>query len=381
MKKLSVNFQLLFFFFLSWRLWLFLIAFVASFIIPNFKESFPYYSELISTNLPNFIWGFGNFDGVHYIRIAKDGYSSQYTQAFFPLYPLLINLLTNSNFLVVGLLISNISFLLSLFILYKLYLIDYSKKISLTSIILLLGYPTSFYFGSIYTESFFLLMSVASIYFMRRKKFLYSGFFAGLASATRLFGIVLFVVLLVEIYTSIKNKEIKFKDHDFYLAVFALLIAPAGLLLYMFFLKINFNDSLYFLSAQPFFGAERSDQPLILLPQVMFRYIKILISVPISNLAFYNSLIELIFTLFSLILCFFGYKKIRFSYLLFAFFCIVLPTLTGTLSSIPRYSLNLFLLFPLLAIYFSRQLKYIIPISILLQAFFLILFIRGYWIS
>jgi len=76
--------------FITWRLSLFLIAFVSIFLITKFGARFPYVDRVLEiTNLPSWIWGFGNFDGVHYLRIAQNGYTSDYSQAFFPLFPLL----------------------------------------------------------------------------------------------------------------------------------------------------------------------------------------------------------------------------------------------------------------------------------------------------
>lgn len=82
---------------------------------------FPYKELLEDYHLPSFISSFANFDGVHYLILAKQGYS-QYEHAFFPLYPLLIKLLTPiffGNALLTGLIISNVSFLLGLIIFYK----------------------------------------------------------------------------------------------------------------------------------------------------------------------------------------------------------------------------------------------------------------------
>src|SRR3989344_6875835 len=85
-------FKKIFSLFLIWRIGLFFVAFLASFIFPGFKTSFPYANIALEvTNLPNWIWGFGNFDGVHYLRIAQNGYNAEFSQAFFPFYPLLIN--------------------------------------------------------------------------------------------------------------------------------------------------------------------------------------------------------------------------------------------------------------------------------------------------
>src|SRR3989344_5783719 len=144
-------------YFLIWRLALFALAYISPSIIPNFGARFPYYQErLIGTGLPHFIWSWGNFDGVHYLGIAKDGYAHQFTQAFFPLYPILIRLLswiTNINELAACLLLSNLAFLAGLTVFYKLIKENFDQKIALWSSIFLLAFPTSFYFGAVYTES------------------------------------------------------------------------------------------------------------------------------------------------------------------------------------------------------------------------------------
>ena len=115
--------------FFSWRILLFLTAFLATLVITKFGGRFPYVDRVLTvTGLPSWVWGFGNFDGVHYLRLAQDGYSAQYSQAFFPLYPLLIRIFNflpkgnlDANFFVdpsyfyTGLILSNIFFAASLY--------------------------------------------------------------------------------------------------------------------------------------------------------------------------------------------------------------------------------------------------------------------------
>src|SRR3989339_2053777 len=114
----------LIFLFIIWRLLLLGVAYLSPIIIPQFGARFPYFEgRLISSGLPQFIWSFGNFDGVHYLGIAQNGYLYQYTQAFFPLYPLLIKLvspITFGNLLIAGLLVSNTAFLIGLIVFQKL---------------------------------------------------------------------------------------------------------------------------------------------------------------------------------------------------------------------------------------------------------------------
>jgi len=153
-----MNFFILTIFFF-WRIGLFFIAWIGEKILP-FTPRFPYSDiYLIPSGLPNWLWSFANFDGVHYLTIARHGYSAQFTQVFFPLYPIFISIaqqiLNFINPIVLGLFISNTFFLLSLFMFTKLLKLEYKTNKIRWILILLIAFPTSFYFGSLYTESLF----------------------------------------------------------------------------------------------------------------------------------------------------------------------------------------------------------------------------------
>lgn len=385
--------------FLTWRIDLFLVAALASLFLPGFGNRFPYADQVLKiTGLPSWVWGFGNFDGVHYLRIAQNGYDAQYSQAFFPLYPLLIRFFANLNpffqknsmldtriyvdpsYFFSGLILANIFFLLGLILFYKLISIDFDKKIALGSVILLTFFPTSFYFGSIYTESLFLFLVLGAFYFMRKNNFIVAGVFSALASATRIFGLLLVPVLLIEAYLKFKKREITDTGELAKMAV-GILLAPFGALLYMLFLRLNFNNPLYFLTSQPLFGAERTTGNLIFLPQVIYRYIKIFITVPLSSPLFLNAFLEFIFTILVLVCLALFYKKMRLSYFIFTLGCLILPTLTGTLSSMPRYSLMGFLLLPFIVQAIKRYHSLLLTIFITIGIVLISFFIRGYWIA
>jgi Gpi18-like mannosyltransferase len=382
--------------FLGWRLALFLIAFLSTIVIYKFGNSFPYVDRVLEiTHLPNWIWGFANFDGVHYLRIAQNGYDSVYTPAFFPVFPLLIKLLTyiipknplldtvffvDPAYFYSGLILANGFFLMALFFLYKLFRIDFSSKISWGALLLLLLFPTSFYFGSVYTESLFLLLAVLVFYESRRKNFLLAGLFCAIASATRIVGILLAPVILIELFLAIRNNEFKIKSKKFIFSILGLVISAFGLAFYMFYLWKNYNDPIYFVSAQPYFGANRSSD-IILLPQVIYRYIKIFLSVPFFSMQYFSSLLEFVFTLTSLSLLVAYFKNIRFSYWLFSFLAIIIPTLSGTFSSMPRYVLMAFPLLPILIGKIGRYEKLVMTLSAILAMILTSIFIRGYWVS
>ncbi len=385
--------------FLTWRIGLFVVAFLATIFLPTFGSRFPYSNQVLKiTGLPAWVWGFGNFDGVHYLRIAQNGYNAEYSQAFFPMYPLFIRFFTNLNpfihkdpmldtsiyvdpsYFFTGLILSNIFFLLALILFYKLIRIDFNLKVAFGSLFLLAAFPASFYFGSIYTESLFLFLVLGAIYFARKGNFLVGGVFSAFASATRIFGLLLVPVLLIEAYLKFKKGKIVEKGEPAK-AVVGILLAPFGTLLYMLFLRLNFNNPVYFLTSQPLFGAERSAENLIFLPQVFYRYLKIFITVPLSSQLFFNAFLEFSFTIAVLAGVLLFFKKIRISYLVFTLGCLILPTLTGTLSSMPRYSLLGFLLLPLIVQSADKYYKWLLGFSIAVGIVLTMLFVRGYWVA
>lgn len=356
--------------FILWRSFLFIIAYIAPNFLPTFGAKFPYYNELlISTNLPQFIWSFANFDGVHYLRIAQDGYAYQYTQAFFPLYPILIKSLSNltfGNYLIAALLISNASFLLALITFYKLVKKNLSEKIAFWSVLFLLSFPTSFYFGAVYTESIFLLAIILFFLSIENKNFLHAAVVAALASSLRVIGILLAPIIFIAQRTKTS-------------AIYTCL-GSSGLAIYAVYLWFKFNNPLYFLTAQSVWGQERTTTNLVFLPQVFYRYFKIIVSVSGTHL--YSAIFELTATILAIALLVKAINSVKKEWLIFSMFAIVIPTLTGTLASMPRYILIAFPIYIALAQIKSTLIKSIlVVISSIALSICTTIFTRGYWIA
>jgi len=83
----------------------------------------------------SFISIWNTWDTQHYIRITEYGYGNKIIRygevliAFFPFYPLLIKISSFifKDYLLSGLIVSNISYIVAVFYLYKLVLLDYDK--------------------------------------------------------------------------------------------------------------------------------------------------------------------------------------------------------------------------------------------------------------
>jgi len=364
--------------FLIWRVSLLVIALFG-------VKFFPSRIDYLGGGVENYyqkplVWGWANFDGAHYLSIARQGYF-QFEQAFFPFYPLLIRGLAKpfKNFLFSGLLISNLSLFFALILFYKLVRLDFGKEITKRSLIYLLLFPTSFFFGSVYSESLFLALILGSFYFARKKNWLLAGIFGAFASATRVVGIFLFPALLVEWWEiKVKNSKLKVKG---LLSLFFILF---GLGFYMWYLKKTVGDPLYFIHVQPLFKAERTAGKFILLYQVFWRYFKMILTTRMDPLYFAVWLEFLTAVVFLVLLILAYFQKIRRSWLVFSVLAYLVPTLTGTFSSLPRYVLVIFPGFITLALLVEkyRWLKIIYPVLVgILLAISTIFFIRGFWVS
>lgn len=361
-----------------------LVAFIAQRFVP-YLGFFPYKELLVEYNLPTWVSSFANFDGIHYLLIAKQNYS-QWEQAFFPLFPLLIHFVffIIPNYLVAALFISNSALIVGL-VFFKKLLNGWGVKAALP-LFYLLAFPTAFFFGVVYTESLFFMLFVLSLYFLHKKNYYLAGLFAAFSSATRLIGVFLVIPFFFH-FLDLKKRRFSFG--------WVILSPLIGLFVYMSYLFFTTGDPLFFFNSQPLFGANRSTH-LITLPQVYFRYFKILFFAA-HDFQWYLSLFEMsLFTLVFIVLIWELYRSIkhlqmaptnlrgvqRLGMVLFSLINIILPTLTGTFSSIPRYALFSLSFFIVLGEVKSFALRALIFVFFIVsQIILLSLFVQGYFIG
>jgi len=142
------------------------------------------------------------WDGQWFLRIAADGYSAgDASPAFLPLYPSLVHgvaSVTVGDHVLAGCLVSWGAFLAALHLLGKLFERELPAEDARAARLLLVAFPTAFYFHAAYTESLFLLLSVGAFLAARDGRFVVAGAAALGATATRWTGIALGPLLLVE---------------------------------------------------------------------------------------------------------------------------------------------------------------------------------------
>ncbi|MCX6706188.1 MAG: hypothetical protein NTV24_03760 [Candidatus Woesebacteria bacterium] len=141
-----------------------------------------------------------------------------------------------------------------------------------------------------------------------------------------------------------------------------------------------------FLHSLPAFGEQRSSIP-ILLPQVIYRYVfKILPNLNYSYFAgTFTTIMEFVVGIIFLVISVISFFKLRLSYSLFLILGYLIPTLSGSFSSLPRYVLVLFPAFILFSVWLDKtsRLVRIVSYTILLVGLIisLSLFTRGFWLA
>jgi Gpi18-like mannosyltransferase len=365
--------------FLTWRIYILLLAFFAIVSMPLAGRNF------LGGGLENYLsnpllFSWANFDGEHYLSISQIGYRGL-EQAFFPVYPHLMRFLaapfgnTFTASVVTGLFISNVSFVFALYFLYKLLRLDFSHYLSLLTILVLITFPTSFYFGAVYSESLFLLLTILSFYLARKDHWLLASIVGAVASATRIFGLLLLGALLLEAL----QKRTRLRKY------FWIIFIPVGLALYILYQWMSTGDPLAFYNLQKLVGPQH-ESGITLIPQVYVRYIKMLFSVEFTNPIYQTIFLEFFVGLLFFFLPIYGYfKKVRLSYILFALVGFLLPTIQGSLSSVPRYVLVLFPSFLILAMIINKFPKFLQGLLLVLSSIWMsvevVLFLRGYWVA
>jgi hypothetical protein len=380
----------LFIYFLSWRVLLFLPIIIGEKLLTYRKEyeytTITYFVKNIQFLSNNLLTIWANFDGVHYLMIATNGYTDN--GRFLPLYPILIHGFStlfgaqgSINIIVfnIALLISNLSFLMSLFIFYQLTLLDYEEKIAWRSILMLLIFPTAFFFASIYTESLFLLLTLASLYCARKRNWLMASICGLFLAVTRPIGIIILPTLLVEFYL----QERKEKKQYIFLKGIPLFFIPIGLIGYAVYNIYQWGDALFFMKAHAALANGRSVTSAVFIPQTLYRYFKILTNVPLTQFEWSIALLEVVSFIFAVLMIWYLWKKqVRLSYFIFSILGLLIPAVSGTFSGLPRYIIVLFPLFIGLGMIENKVVRmFYIIISVILLFLLTLFFSRGYYIA
>lgn len=322
---------------------------------------------ILLSQTTNFTFSWIRWDGPHYIDIAQNWYQTMGDPAnfivFYPLYPILIKILNyiTRDFSVSALIIPFVfSFSASIF-LFELTLLDFNRKTALLSIWFLNIFPTSYFLQASYNESIFLTVSLSTIYFYRQKKYIVSSFIGILSTLTRVNGLLLLPLLILEMK----------KDKKSLLTIF---ILPIGFLIYLLINFFTFGEFFYFTKPLLSNWGKKLEWPWIGLNNLMS-----FINTQTGHYyyLFWGEIISILLIVFFTI---FAFLKLRKSYGVYMLINLLLFTSTNFIMSTPRYALSLFPIYICLGLIKNRLLLIILStISLILLFILSTYYIQGKW--
>jgi hypothetical protein len=188
------------------------------------------------------VWA--RWDSDWFLRIAEHGYSwPSSTPAFFPLYPLLVaglGWVFLGHILLAGVVISLTAGAAAFGLVYRLTLDRLGEEMARHTVLFLAVAPTSLFFGAVYSESLFLLLTVAAFVAAERGRFWQAGVAGGLALLTRSAGVALVPALLVFAWQAPNRRR----------ALAGVAVTPALFGLYPLLLSLWIGHPMAFLEAQ-----------------------------------------------------------------------------------------------------------------------------------
>jgi len=360
MKKLPNWFTIPLLVFVLSRLLIFGVGTLADTMLPTEEGHW-----VADENSP-FLSMWAKWDSQYYVDIATNGYwyrpGQQSNVAFFPLYPMLMRAASiplGGNLILTGFMISNLAFFGGLIFLYLLTELEFDSDSAKHAAVYLAFFPASFFFSSVYTESLFLLLSVATMYFARKEKWMTATIFGILTAATRNLGILMWALVLWEwlrvqgwTMTTIHKKETwtnlfqGLKQHWFEIIVISLI--PLGMLAYIFFLQHNFERPLAFIETQSAWMQEKST-PITVITKGLAK-----LATTELNKGWMTLMWNMVTRLGFLALVPFIWFKLGEGYAIYVLILLVAPTNTGT-GSLMRYMLAAFPAFMLLGWWGRRE--------------------------
>jgi hypothetical protein len=271
------------------------------------------------------------WDAYWYLDIAKNGYylrgeTNQANVVFFPLYPLLmyaVKPLAGGNLVLSGWIVSSVFLVLAVLMLTRLtqeFHPDIDDPLLPTAFLLV--YPTAFYLNAVYSESLFLFLSLAMAFCAMRRNFLLAGVWAALASATRIAGLFLFILLITE-FIQTNGWRVLLTRRAWPLA-----LAPAGMIAFLVYHWVAFGDFFLYLKIQKFFGRGF---------KVDSAYFDIH-----NNPDLVHTVLELGYTIVAIVLGFITLMRFRVSYGLYMLVSLGIALSTGTTLGISRYTMVMF---------------------------------------
>ena len=322
---------------------LFVISRIVLTVIGYFAHIYLWHKTPVTLDDFANIWNV--WDGRLYVDIAQNGYSAKpfntagmANYAFFPLYPILIRLVEFfiHNYAISGLIISNIALLVSCYYIYKYVSLDFDtdKATARRAVKYIILFPTAFLFSAVLTESLFVALSIACLYYARKGNWPVAGALGFFVAITRLPGLAIIAPLGYEYFRQHVFWSGRVPDFRrlFNPSILMLLLPPLGLGLWAAYNHHLTGDTLGFIHVQAAWGGGHLVFPLIELVASLHRYSAYVVTGAIFNLA-------------ALLIMILFYKKVDFGAWIYGILLICIPLCSkGSAYSMLRY---LVVVFPL----------------------------------
>jgi hypothetical protein len=213
-------------------------------------------------------------DAQWFLRLATSGYShGDNSAAFFPAFPLAIRIVHSVpgiGPLGAGLLVANVCAFAALLLLHALTRFELGDAAARRAVLFTALFPTAFFLYAPYTESLFLLASVACFWCARRDRWVWAAAAGAVAAATRSIGIVLILALWVEVFAQYRRDRRPMLPR--FIAAGAVAIGPA---LYAGWWWVRARDFFAPLDAQRAWRPDGAQQPIATIVsavELAFRY-------------------------------------------------------------------------------------------------------------
>lgn len=190
---------------------------------------------------------FRHWDAIHFLTIATSGYARglDFHDAFWPGYPALVrvaSVLTDNNALVAALVVSALSSALAIFWLLRWTTAEAGPKVARRAAVMLALWPTAVFLALPYSDGAFLAAAVGCVYFARSGRFGWAALAACVASAIRLPGNVLWIVVAIELAQRSGFRPVR--------AWLWLLLAPVPVVAFSAYLYVQTGHPLAFFDAE-----------------------------------------------------------------------------------------------------------------------------------
>lgn len=204
------------------------------------------------------------WDAPSFLDIAQHGYcyrpgEREHLMAQLPFYPLTIWIMhfLIPNWHAAAVVVSNICATVALAYFFLLVRMDFNVALARRAVLFCAIFPTAFFLHIAYSESVFLLLTVAAFYYARRRQWLVAAVLASFATATRLPGAAVLPALVVE-YLHQRNFRCRAIRAD---AAFLALI-PLGMVAYLWINYRGFADPFHFFALHKQLSAASVRWPL-----------------------------------------------------------------------------------------------------------------------